>query len=52
MFSCYIILFNYKSYTSKIQIITHTFSHVLNYNKPPLKHASNSSHALQLVLKQ
>jgi hypothetical protein len=31
---------------SKIQIITHTFSHVLNYNKPSLKHVSNSSYVL------
>jgi hypothetical protein len=41
------------SYTHiKIQIITHTLLHVLNYNKPPLKHASDGSHALQLVLEQ
>jgi hypothetical protein len=36
----------------KIQIITHTLSHVLNYNKPPLEHASDGSYALQLALKQ
>jgi hypothetical protein len=36
----------------KIQIITHTLSHVLNYNKPPLEHASDGSHVLQLVLEQ
>jgi hypothetical protein len=38
--------------STKIQIITHIFSHVLNYNKPPLKHASDSFYVLQLTLKQ
>jgi hypothetical protein len=45
---CYYNIINHV----KIQIITHTLSHVLNYNKPPLKHASDGSHALQLALKQ
>jgi hypothetical protein len=36
----------------KIQIITHTLSHVLNYNKPPSEHVSDDSHALQLALEQ
>jgi hypothetical protein len=36
----------------KIQIITHTLSHVLNYNKPSSEHVSNGSYALQLALEQ
>jgi hypothetical protein len=43
----------YKTFSHvKIQIITHTLLYVLNYNKPPLEHASDGSHALQLALKQ